>query len=150
MDPISITTGCLSLMTCASHTITSLNSFVRDFRSARQELDGVKRELVSLESVVTFLREDCEAKEKREIYTDKDDSDNFIPESLRTHVTNILRNCITVIQDIDEWIEDHKKAPLGAALLWTKGGGRGRVMKLRSTLEAHRGALDIALELVNM
>jgi hypothetical protein len=105
MDPLSITTGCLSLVSFIGTSSLAISSFVKDVRSARQDLDSVKRELVSLEGVVSLISDDCDGKE------------THIPEALRTQVKNIPKNCSLGVEDIEKVLKEHETAKFGKSVM---------------------------------
>jgi hypothetical protein len=57
--------------------------------------------------------------------------------------------CGNVIVQIEKCLESHAGARLRAGVKWSLAG-KGDMEKLRSTLEAHKSALDIALEMVTL
>ncbi|SRR6266480_4732611 len=138
MDPLSITIGCVSLATSISKTLSSISGFIRDFRDARNDLDGVSGELISLDIIVKLLKDDCNS---------QGDDDGGIPDTLQIQVSNILGNCTLVVTDLQELLKKHNFARLGKSAMWATSGKRD-VEKLKSTLEAHKDALDLALKLV--
>jgi Fungal N-terminal domain of STAND proteins len=136
MDPLSITVGCVSLVSTIAKTSIAITGFMKDFRSARHDLDTVSRELASLEGIVQLLQDDCDEK-----------NDSSVPETLRQQILNIIGNCSDVLLDLNEVIQKHTTTKMGKAALWVASGKKD-VEKYRSTLEAHRGALNLALDLV--
>ena len=138
MDPLSITVGCVSLLNGICKTSIAISGFVRDFRAARHDLDAVSRELASLESIIKLLQVDCDTTEK---------SETGIPETLQTQVKSIIEQCVQILGDLQALLEKHVSAKLGKSTMWVTSG-KGDVAKLKATLEAHRGALNLALDLV--
>jgi hypothetical protein len=138
MDPLSITVGCVSLASSIGKTLAAISTFVREFRAARHDLDVASRELISLDGVVMLLKEDCGS---------QDHGDGGIPKALQTQIRNILENCTLIVCDLQDLLQKHNSTKLGKGTLWMTSG-KGDVAKLKSTLEAHRGALSLAIDLV--
>jgi hypothetical protein len=138
MDPLSITTGCLTLVSSITKLSLQIHAFVREVRDARGDLDAVSRELQSLKTILEILAEDA-----------KDINKGSFPESLQKQISGIVTNCGNVVVQIETCLESHVGTRLGTRVKWSLAG-RGDVEKLRSTLEAHKSALDIALEMLTL
>jgi hypothetical protein len=136
MDPLSIATGCASLIGTITKASISINGFVRDMRSARTELDGISRELLSLKTVLELLEQDA-----------TDSTAASFPETLRKQITGIITNCSGVIRDIEDVLEKHQESRVDKAAKWALSG-KSDANKLKSSLEAHKSALEIALDML--
>ena len=136
MDPFSITTACVSAAVAIAKTSLSVTKFVLSVRAARADLDGVSRELASLKTLLELLAEDAE------------DTENF-PESLCKHITGILSNCELVLVEIQRVIDKYSGAGVVKGTKWGWSGSED-VARLRLSLEAHKSALEIALEMVTL
>ncbi|KAF5694138.1 hypothetical protein FDENT_1443 [Fusarium denticulatum] len=138
MDPLSIATGCATLISTIGSLSLSINTFVRTCREARSDLDRVARELLSLQTVLELIQEDV-----------IDESKTF-PKTLERHVSGIIINCNSVVVELQEYITKYG----GDSRLKSKAGwainGQGDVSKLRSNLEAHKAALDLALDMLSL
>ncbi|EXA43264.1 hypothetical protein FOVG_08275 [Fusarium oxysporum f. sp. pisi HDV247] len=138
MDPLSIATGCATLISTIGSLSLSINSFVRTCREARGDLDRVARELLSLQTVLELIQEDV-----------ADESKTF-PTTLEQHVSGIVTNCNSVVVELQECITKYS----GDNRLKSKAGwainGQGDVAKLRSNLEAHKAALELALDMLSL
>jgi hypothetical protein len=134
MDPLSITVACVWLTTAIAKTSLSVTVFVRTVRAARSDLDGVSRELASLTTILELLAEDAK------------DIKNF-PETLRKHITGIVANCELVLVEVQRLITKYDKPGVIAGSKWALTGTED-VAKLQLSLEAHKSALEIALEMV--
>ncbi|KAF5572945.1 hypothetical protein FPCIR_14143 [Fusarium pseudocircinatum] len=138
MDPLSIATGCATLISTIGSLSLSINTFVRTCREARSEFDRVARELLSLQTVLELIQEDV-----------TDESKTF-PTTLERHVSGIIINCNSVAVELQECITKYG----GDSRLKSKAGwaihGQGDVSKLRSNLEAHKAALDLALDMLSL
>jgi hypothetical protein len=141
MDPLSITAGCVALTATATKLAETITRFVRDVRAARGDLDAVSRELGSLQLILLTLEDEFQDDGSRQSVD--------IPDTLRKQIHDMVGNCQAVLKDIDNLLEQQKSSRIGEASKWTLTG-RADVRKLQVSLEAHRSALDIALELVNV
>lgn len=135
MDPLSIASGCAGLVSAIGSLSFSIHAFVRTCREARSDLDGVSRELLSLQTVLELIQEDV-----------ADDAAAF-PQTLERHVSGIVSNCNSVVTEIQECITKYSTDNrLKAKASWAING-QGDVAKLRSSLEAHKAALELALDM---
>jgi hypothetical protein len=137
MDPLSISVSCITLITTISQVTVAVTSFIREVRDARGDLDAISRELFSLKTVLELLAEDTE-----------EPHSETIPKRPRDQILDILKNCDRVVTDVQLSLQKHHTSRLGRAGHWTMGGGKGDVMKFRSSLETHKTALGLALDMV--
>jgi hypothetical protein len=137
MDPLSISVSCITLITTISRVTVAVTSFIREVRDARGDLDAISWELFSLRTVLDLLAEDTEGPHSEKL-----------PERLRDQILDILKNCNRVVADVQSSLQKHNTSRLGRAGHWTMGGGKGDMMKFRSSLETHKTALGIALDMV--
>lgn len=138
MDPLTIAVGCVSLVATISKLSEVISTFIRDVRTSRSELDAVSRELLSLKTVLELLEED----------TSEDVSGSF-PETLRLQIIGIVSNCDTVVAEIESVLMSHVGNRIDKSAKWVLAG-KGDVNKLRLSLEAHKSALEIALDMVTL
>lgn len=136
MDPLSITTACVSLVCSVTKVSMQISDFVRKAREARGDLDAVSRELVSLKTVLEILSDDA-------------GTGKGFPNSLAKQISGILTNCGGVLEQIETSLQKHAGGGITPAVKWTLSG-RDDMDKLRSNLEAHKSALDIALDMVSL
>ncbi|KAH7379605.1 hypothetical protein BKA66DRAFT_571419 [Pyrenochaeta sp. MPI-SDFR-AT-0127] len=136
MDPLSITAACFSLTATITKTSLSVSTFVRSVRAARSDLDAVSRELASLKTLLELIAEDAE------------DVDTF-PETLRKHITGILANCELVLVEVQRLVEKYAGPGIIKGSKWALAGSED-VAKLQLSLQAHKSALEIALEMVTL
>ncbi|KAJ4110281.1 hypothetical protein NW768_012041 [Fusarium equiseti] len=137
MDPLSIATGCASLITTIGSLSLSITSFVRSCREARSDLDRVSRELHSLQTALELIQEDA-----------KDDTKPF-PEIIQRHVSDILTNCDSVVIDIQTCLTKYGDGKVRNKAAWVLNG-QGDMQKLRSSLEAHKSAIELALDMLTL
>ncbi|PMD47012.1 hypothetical protein L207DRAFT_575816 [Hyaloscypha variabilis F] len=135
MDPLSITTGCLSLLGSIGQTSLAITSFVRSCE-ARGDLAEVVRELSELKMVLELLQGDQDV-----------ENDRIIPESLKRQILGILVKCNEVLVKIDAVLEKHRGRV--GDIRWV-ATGKNDVANLCQSLEAYRGALSLVLETITL
>jgi len=138
MEPLSIATGCICLITTISKTSSLITSFVRNCRAARHDLDDISRELASVENVLNLLRDDT-----------ADTNDESIPETLRVQIATNILNCGRVLRELDELLRRYNGERIDQAASWVMTG-RYEAAKLRSSLAVHRENLNFALEMLTL
>ncbi|KAE9367026.1 hypothetical protein N431DRAFT_562288 [Stipitochalara longipes BDJ] len=138
MDPLSITATCIGLASTITRTSLVVIGFVKDVRAARTDLDTVSRELLSLKTILELLADDV-----------NDSTSQSIPQMLQKQITGIVTNCTGVVVDIEETLKNHDGGRLNKAAKWVASGKKD-VAKLQSSLEAHKSALEIALDMVTL
>ncbi|KAF1937646.1 hypothetical protein EJ02DRAFT_49134 [Clathrospora elynae] len=136
MDPLSVTVSCVALVTAASKVSYSLTNFTREWRDASGDLGAISRELLSFQVVLENLIKDTVGSKE-----------SALPPNLRLQIIGILMNCNRVVDDIEASLNRHAQSRLGKGGYWTFGG-KDEMAKHRSSLEAHKSALEIALEMV--
>ncbi|KAK6957570.1 hypothetical protein Daesc_000357 [Daldinia eschscholtzii] len=130
----SITSDCITLGNAITTANNILNGFVREVREARSDVDGVSRELHSLQSVLELLNEDA----------------SLFPPELAERIPTVLEHCARVVDELDAVISSLNSDELSrqdkrAQWLAT---GRQEVAIFRTALEAHKAVLGLALDLV--
>jgi len=139
MDPFSITAGCVGLVGAITAASISITSFISVVRSSRVDLDGISRELLSLKTILELLEQDL-----------SDERGNMqLPESLQKQIPGIILNCSLVVGDIQEVVTKHDDNKLRRKVQWATSDKKD-VDKLRSSLEAHKSALGLALEMIQL
>jgi hypothetical protein len=136
MDPLSLTVACVSLTASISRTSIAVTNFVHSIRSARSDLDGVSRELASLKTLLELITEDAK------------DVETF-PDTLRRHIFDILANCELVLVEVQRLVVKYDKQSAISSSKWAWTGSE-EVARLQLSLEAHKSALEIALEMVTL
>lgn len=116
----------------------TIKGFVRDVRSARSYLDSVTRELQSLKTLLELLVEDS-----------FNPTNIIFPETLKKQISGITTSCESVVGEIEKAPEKHEGNTLSNKTMWVMGG-KNDVAKLRSSLEAHKSALEIAFDMVTL
>lgn len=136
MDPLSIIASSVGLTAAITKTTITVTKFVRDVRGARSDLDAVARELLSLNTVLELLGEDVAGSEN-----------GCLPDTLRKQITGIITNCTGVVVEIQVLLDKHEGTKITKAAKWV-AFGNDDMNKLRSSLEAHKSALEIALDMI--
>jgi len=132
MDPLSITASCFALINALSKVTEQVTGFIRDFRESRQELQALSRELQDLQLALDLLKDDT------------------VPVGIHGQLFSMMANCHTVVDEINGFIEKHSRTKgVERAARW-RTSGRDEANKLRLTLEAHRGALSLAVDVISM
>ncbi|KAI1126178.1 Rho GTPase activation protein [Nemania abortiva] len=130
----SITAECTALDNRIAKLLATLTGFVRHVREARSDVDAVSRELHSLQTVLTLLKEDA----------------TLFPPELAQHTPAIIEHCSYVIDRLDESLQAFDSPELskqGKRTQWLDVG-RTEAASFRATLEAHKTAIGLALDLV--
>jgi hypothetical protein len=136
MEPLAVSVACVSLIGIITRASVVVAGFVRDVRGARSDLDGVSRELLSLKTVLELLADDAATA-----------TNGSLPDTLRRQIAGIVTNCTGVVVEIEEALKKYEGTRLAKAARWA-AMGQEHVAKLRSSLEAHKSALEIALDMV--
>ncbi|KAI1386609.1 uncharacterized protein F4822DRAFT_410656 [Hypoxylon trugodes] len=134
MESQSIATECTNLGNTITTTNNILNGFVREVREARSDIDGVSRELHSLQSVLDFLKEDA----------------GLFPPELAERVPAVLEHCYNVVNQLDASIStlNSEELPKQEKRSQWLASGRKETATFRTSLEAHKAVLGLALDLV--
>ncbi|KAI5868345.1 hypothetical protein GGS23DRAFT_602156 [Durotheca rogersii] len=130
----SITTDCITLGNSIAKANLILSGFVRDIREARSDVDAVSRELYSLQSVLDLLREDA----------------GLFPLELAERIPAVLEHCSGLVNQLDVGISSLSSSDLlkeDKRSQWLSIGRR-EISKFKTALEAHKGIIGLALDLV--
>ncbi len=136
MDPLSIAGTCVGLAATIARTTVEVSQFMRNVRDARSEMDAIARELGSLATVLDILADDAKTASK-------------IPDSLEKQVLGIASNCSDVVVQLETTLKKYDGERLKTRVKWTFSG-KDDMDKYKSTLAAHKSALDLALELLTL
>ena len=100
------------------------------------DLTSISGELTQLHLVLDQLKDDASV-----------GNSQVIPESLQAQILSIVKNCSTVIGNLNNVLQKHSGK--SGAVKWV-AFGKAEVAGLRMSLEAHRGSLSLVLELVSV
>ncbi|KAI8945798.1 Rho GTPase activation protein [Xylaria longipes] len=134
MGERSIAADCIALDSKIAKLLSTLAGFVRTCREARSDVDAVSRELHSLQTVLDLLKEDAA----------------LFPPYLAEHTPAIIEQCSGVIGKLAEFVSVFDGPELSKQekrIQWL-GVGRIETARFRTTLEAHKAAIGLALDLV--
>ncbi|KAI1450469.1 Rho GTPase activation protein [Annulohypoxylon stygium] len=134
MDSQSITTDCITLGNIIAKADIALTAFVREVREARSDIDNVSRELHSLQSVSDLLKEDA----------------GLFPPELAERIPAVIEHCSNVVSDLDSTISalcDGELPKQDKRSRWLDTG-RQEIATFRTSLEAHKAVLGLAIDLV--
>ncbi|KAF2188990.1 hypothetical protein K469DRAFT_684254 [Zopfia rhizophila CBS 207.26] len=134
MDPLSIAASCLTLITAVGNSTRCITNFVVSCRDARQDLTATSHELSDLDMTLHILKDDTEAS-----------GPNHLPEDLRQRICDIMGNCYSVLVELEALLKKYDGAGLDRAARWALSG-RKDAEKIRSSIEAHKGALGLVVE----
>jgi hypothetical protein len=137
MDPLSISVSCITLITTISKASWTLTTFVREFKDAPADLAAIALEMQSIQVVLGNLARDTAGS-----------SANTLAPSLQQQIVEIISNCNKLADDIVASLTAHSRSRLGKRGYWTLGGGKDTMAKHRSSLEAHKSALELAVQMV--
>lgn len=98
-------------------------------------MDAVSRELTSLKLCLESLRDDAR--------------NDILPKEIQQNISAIVRNCDRVAKEIADLLQKLSSANLGRRMQWTLSA-REEVDKLRQSLESHKSAIAIALDMSAM
>ncbi|KAI1334464.1 hypothetical protein F5Y15DRAFT_409671 [Xylariaceae sp. FL0016] len=130
----SIAADCTALGEKIANALCILSAFVREVREARSDVDGVSRELHSLGSVLDLLTEDA----------------CLFPPELAEHIPAVLAHCSNAVDDIEVAVSTLNDSDLSKQQKRTRwlATGRQESAKFRTSLEARKAVLGLALDLV--
>jgi hypothetical protein len=138
VDPVTaltITGTCISLIANIGKLSLQIKTFVSEVREARKDMDAVNRELSSLSLCLESLREDC---------TQID-----YPENSRIPLVAILRNCDNITKEMEALLQKMLPGNMARRTQWVMTG-RDEMNKLRTGLETHKSAIEIALGTIEL
>jgi Fungal N-terminal domain of STAND proteins len=125
---------CIDLIASIIQLTAQIVSFVSSVRDARRDVEAVSRELIPLSLCLGVLRDDS--------------TSIHYPDGLRQSLLAMLKNCDIVRKDMSNLLNKLSSANTARRIQWTTTG-RDDMNKLRSSLESHKSALDIAPDLTN-
>jgi hypothetical protein len=134
MDPFTIATTCVGLIGAIAQLTTQMKSFVSKFRDTRKDLQSVTAELQSLSMCLECLQHDSS-------------SGAFTyPAQISKSLCAVLTNCENVTTEMQQLLDRSSSANFNKRLQWASHG-REQMKSLRSSLEAHKSVIEIALEM---
>jgi STAND-like protein len=114
-----------------------VNDFCCAVRDARRDLLSVSRELASLKTILEIIAEDAK------------NPDISFPPTLEEQISRIVANCSDVVGQIQQLLHKYDRDGLRNGVKWVVNG-KDDIDKLRVSLEAHKSALELAIELITL
>jgi len=157
--------SCVQLLDVAVRVGGKIGSFVLKVRDARRDMDAVARELLSIKLCAESIKQDFsryhtsaaelvealndEPLEEDEAIWEDITEEHHLPPDVRQNLKKILQNATSVIRQLEELMEQMPAGSLQGRARWALNGSQN-VMRLRDNLEAHKCALEIAIQLVTL
>jgi len=138
MDPATIAESCLGLFTAITKTIL----FIRSVIDAPNDQDLVTNELSNLQSVVRLLQDHSEDSAGTA-------DTELIPEPIQAQILSIISSCKVLVDRIYERVNVLKRQGAVRKIKWVVKY-KDEVADLRASLEAHRGSLGLAVQLISI
>ncbi|ETI24493.1 hypothetical protein G647_03862 [Cladophialophora carrionii CBS 160.54] len=135
MDPLTITTGCISLLSGLTALSKQITTFALVAHEARADMNAFSKEIASLTLCLDALRQP--------------DLIRFYPDALRPNLTTIIRECDGVVVKMSVLLSKLSSASVARRMQWSFAV-RDEADRLRQSLEAHKSALQIAVSLVSL
>ncbi|OCT52466.1 hypothetical protein CLCR_09728 [Cladophialophora carrionii] len=135
MDPLTITTGCISLLSGLTALSKQITTFALVAHEARADMNAFSKEIASLTLCLDALRQP--------------DLIRFYPDALRPNLTTIIRECDGVVVKMSVLLSKLSSASVARRMQWPFAA-RDEADRLRQSLEAHKSALQIAVSLVSL
>ncbi|KAK4455304.1 hypothetical protein QBC34DRAFT_432658 [Podospora aff. communis PSN243] len=132
MDPGTIASGCIGLLATVTQTII----FIRSVIDAPKDQEVITSELANLENVVRLLQSHSSDTE-------------LIPPPIQSQILSIISSCQVLVNRIHERIAELKQRGVVGKIKWVVVV-REEVDDLRASLEAHRGSLALAVQMVSI
>ena len=131
-DPLSIAGSAVGLAATIGRVVKDVEQFMRQVREARADMDAISRELWSVRAALEMLADDVK-------------SGVNVPQTLE----DILKNCGEVTERLDATLKKYNSERLQVRVkyVWS---GKETINGYRSTLAAHKGALDLAVDLITL
>ena len=136
MEPLSIATGCIGLISTIGTTSSLLTSFVCNYRAVRNDLDDISRNLTSIQNALNLLKDKIGA------------NDEAIPEILRMPIVSHIGNCRRAVEELDKLRRRYTGGRITQAAVWAITGKKD-AEKLRLSLAEHKATLNLTLQVLN-
>ena len=136
MDPLSITTACLSTLALTARTVVAIKSYVSTYKSTRSDLTAVIREIADFETILEILKDDN---------TIASSGSTGGPSNIIQRIGQIIEGCNPTIQELQTLLVRHQNQGVAQAAWWMITG-KEQVVQFQSLIAAHRAALSLALD----
>ncbi|RSM00476.1 hypothetical protein CDV31_011801 [Fusarium ambrosium] len=135
---MEIAAASIAFAQAADKTIGTIRGFIVDCRDARSDLSAVNRELSELKLTLNILED---------LLPDGRQTKDPLPSSIRDDIRSIIKNCLDVAKEIDDVLLGNRGR--FEAVSWA-AKGKQKVNSLRAVLEAHRRALNLAVDTITL
>lgn len=135
MEPLSITVACVSLLSGVAKLSIQAKDFVASVRDARKDMISVQAELRSLSICLETLRDDSMT--------------TVYPDAFRENLLTVLKHCGTVTTQMTVLLDKYSSINVLRRIQWS-ASGRDEMNQLRSSLESHKSALGIGLDMTSL
>ncbi|RMJ15707.1 hypothetical protein CDV36_004617 [Fusarium kuroshium] len=135
---MEIAAASIAFAQAADKTIGTIRGFIVDCRDARSDLSAVNRELSDLKLTLNILED---------LLPDGRQTKDPLPSSIRDDIRSIIKNCLDVAKEIDDVLLGNRGR--FEAVSWA-AKGKQKVNSLRAVLEAHRRALNLAVDTITL
>lgn len=135
---MEIAASCIAFAQVADKTIGTIRGFIIDCRDARSDLSAVNWELSELKLTLNILED---------LVPDGSETGDPLPSSIRDDIRSIIKNCLDAAKEIDDVLVEHRGR--FAAVSWA-AKGKQKVNSLKAVLEAHRRALNLAVDTITL
>lgn len=136
MDPSSIVAGCVDLRGDITHLLSEVQLFVASVTSTERDLRSLPSELNSLHLSVRANEASCSLNSR-------------LPFSLNANLRGVLGGCSHVVRDIRKLLSGFSNLQPDLGSRWAMHG-RPSMLQLLTSLEAHKSAIQIGLEMLLM
>jgi hypothetical protein len=124
MDPLTITTTCISVVGRIGKASVAIASFVHQYREAQQDMEAIHHELGSLKFVLQIISEDTSGGKEQ----------GLRPRLIK-QIRGMLTDCDDVLIQIIQELSKYSEGGAVGKSQWVLSG-REDMNKLRSTLAA--------------
>jgi hypothetical protein len=132
MEPLSITTGVVSLLSGIANTTVAIKKFINDYREAGQDLRLMSSELFAVQNILETVRDEL------------DGPTYIVSPRVERSVVEAAKGCSSTITQIHQlllkYITESKRQKIAWALYAQEDLG-----KLRRNLDSHKATLNLAL-----
>jgi hypothetical protein len=127
MDPLSITAGCVGIISGVASTSKLISQFVRRVRDAKSDLAATAARLSELEMTIGIIQDD---------FGEENDTASRVPDTILIQTRSVLGSCNKIIAELNELLAKYDSGRRRVPLNWALSG-HGEVVALNRELEAH-------------
>ncbi|KAF3770536.1 hypothetical protein M406DRAFT_66935 [Cryphonectria parasitica EP155] len=139
MEAVGAVSAIVSLVEIVGQVSKTAVSFMRDVKDARVDMIQVRKELFGLSTILEVIQEDFASGPALS-------AGSAVLRRTHEHIEGICRNCVQVVRDIDQVIQNKQSRLTSVA--WVTSGHR-KVEKLKADLRNHINALEVSLQMIS-